>query len=230
MSWWETWFGEEYLELYPHRDEDAARREAAFALERLDPEPGPLLDLCCGRGLHSIPLLERGIKAVGLDWSAPLLTIARAHRKDFAVARGDMRQLPFLAGSFRSVVNFFTSFGYFLRETENAAVVSEIERVLMRGGRFLCDTFGLQSVLAGLVPQETFGTGERQYRVTRRWNDATRRIEKEIEVRRAGSTAVFTESVRAYTAEELCGLLSGAGLSVEGLWGDFDGRPHTPDS
>lgn len=230
MSWWETWFGEEYLELYPHRDEEAARREARFALERLDSQPGPLLDLCCGRGLHSIPLLERGIRAVGLDWSAPLLTLARARRPDFAAVRGDMRQLPFVSGTFRSVVNFFTSFGYFLRETENAGVVAEIERVLARGGRFLCDTFGLQHVMARLVAEETFGSGERQYRVTRRWNGAARRIEKEIEVRRAGSTATFRESVRAYTSEELCGLFSGAGLRVEGLWGDFDGRPHSPDS
>jgi ubiquinone/menaquinone biosynthesis C-methylase UbiE len=230
MSWWETWFGEEYLELYPHRDEEAARRETEFALARLPDDPGPLLDLCCGRGLHSIPLLERGVKAVGLDWSAPLLTLARSRHENFAAVRGDMRQLPFAAGAFRSVVNFFTSFGYFLRETENAAVLSEIERVLTRGGRFLCDTFGLAQVLATLVPEQSFGSGDRHYRVTRHWNADTRRIEKQIEVRRAGSTATFRESVRAYPAEELCALLSGAGLRIDGLWGDFDGRPHAPDA
>ena len=53
MTWWESWFGEEYLELYPHRDLASARREVAFALARLDPEPMPLLDLCCGSGRHS---------------------------------------------------------------------------------------------------------------------------------------------------------------------------------
>jgi SAM-dependent methyltransferase len=230
MSWWETWFGEEYLELYPHRDEQAARRETEFALARLSPAPGPLLDLCCGRGLHSIPLRERGVVAVGLDFSAPLLTLARARRPDLAAVRGDMRELPFASAAFRSVVNFFTSFGYFLRETENAAVVAEIERVLVRGGRFLCDTFGLSQALACLVPEESFGSGDRHYRVTRHWNAETRRIEKQIEIRRAGSTATFRESVRAYTAEELCGLLSGAGLRIEGLWGDFDGRPHTAEA
>ena len=31
MTWWESWFGEEYLELYPHRDLASARREVAFA-------------------------------------------------------------------------------------------------------------------------------------------------------------------------------------------------------
>src|SRR5512147_2393685 len=47
MTWWEAWFGEEYLDLYPHRDLDSARREAAFALAHL-PRAAPLLDLCCG--------------------------------------------------------------------------------------------------------------------------------------------------------------------------------------
>src|SRR5206468_12652046 len=36
MTWWESWFGEEYLELYPHRDLESARREVAFALARLE--------------------------------------------------------------------------------------------------------------------------------------------------------------------------------------------------
>ena len=31
MTWWESWFGEEYLDLYPHRDVASARHEAACA-------------------------------------------------------------------------------------------------------------------------------------------------------------------------------------------------------
>src|SRR4029078_10114373 len=78
MTWWESWFGEEYLELYPHRDLASARREAAFALARLDPEPMPLLDLCCGSGRHSTRFAEKGFAPVGLDYSAQLLDLARA--------------------------------------------------------------------------------------------------------------------------------------------------------
>ena len=48
--WWESWFGEEYLDLYPHRDLESARREVQFALAHLPCSPTPLLDLCCGSG------------------------------------------------------------------------------------------------------------------------------------------------------------------------------------
>lgn len=230
MTWWESWFGEEYLDLYPHRDLASARREAAFALEHLPARPTPLLDLCCGSGRHSLPLAEAGCPPVGLDYSAPLLNLAQRRNPDLPLVRGDMRALPFRDGCFRAVVNFFTSFGYFLGEVENVAVVGEIERVLEGGGAFLCDTFGRDAVLTRLVPEEHRFCGDREYRIRRWWNAGSARLEKEIEVRRAGSTEIFRESVRAYTADELVALLQGAGLRVEATWGDFDAAPVGPDS
>ena len=230
MAWWESWFGEEYLELYPHRDLDSARREVSFALARLGSEPMPLLDLACGLGLHALRFAEKGVPPVGLDYSAPLLELARARNDSLPLVRGDMRSLPFRDGSFSSVVNFFTSFGYFLRETDNVAVVAEIERVLAPRGRFLCDTFGRDYVIARLIPEESRASAGREYRIRRWWNPETLRVEKEIEVRRGGSTETFRESVRAYTAEELAEMLREAGLTVEATWGDFDGSAWTAQS
>ena len=87
------------------------------------------------------PSPKRGWPPIGLDYSAPLLDLARRRDRHLFLVRGDMRSLPFSDGSFAAVVNFFTSFGYFLRESENVSVVAEIERVLRPGGAFLCDTF-----------------------------------------------------------------------------------------
>jgi len=230
MTWWESWFGEEYLDLYPHRDRDSARREAAFAAARLAPRAAPMLDLCCGAGRHFPFFRELGIAPIGLDYSAPLLELARARAGTQALVRGDMRWLPFSDGAFASVVNFFTSFGYFVAEPDNAGVVAEIARVLSPGGRVLCDTFGLAHVLARLVPEESRSSADREYRIRRWWNAGARRVEKEIEVRRGGSTEIFRESVRAYTASELAGLFEAAGLRVEATWGDFDGTPIGCDS
>lgn len=230
MTWWMSWFGEEYLELYPHHDVASARREVAFALAHLDPDPMPILDLCCGAGRHSLRFAEKGFSPVGLDYSAPSLELARGRGPDLRLVRGDMRSLPFAGRAFRSVVNFFTSFGYFLRETDNVAVVAEIERVLAPGGRFLCDTFGRDYVIARLIEEENRSTGEREYHIRRRWNPETRRVEKEIEVRHGASTAAFRESVRAYTVEELTAMFDGAGLAVEAAWGDFEGGPAGSDS
>jgi len=230
MTWWESWFGEEYLDLYPHRDLAAARREAAFALAHLPARPAPVLDLCCGTGRHSIPLAEAGAPPVGLDYSAPLLDLARRRDRHTLLVRGDMRALPFHDASFRTVVNFFTSFGYFRTESENRAVIEEIERVLRPGGVFLCDTFGRDHVLARLVPEERCSRGGKEFRIRRSWDPSTSRLEKEIEVRRAGSSELFRESVRAYSPEELVALLERAGLCVASVWGDFDESPLGPDS
>ena len=230
MTWWESWFGEEYLDLYPHRDVDSARREAAFALAHLPARRAPLLDLCCGSGLHSVPFAEAGLPPIGLDYSAPLLHLARRRNPRLGLVRGEMRSLPFPDGTFAAVVNFFTSFGYFLRESENVAVVTEIERVLRPGGAFLCDTFARDWVLERLVPEERRRCGEKEYTIRRSWNPETQRIEKEIEVRREGSTEIFRESVRAYAANELVTLFCRSGLPVEATWGDFDGSPAGPDS
>jgi ubiquinone/menaquinone biosynthesis C-methylase UbiE len=230
VPWWESWFGEEYLELYPHRDLASARREAAFALARLDPSPEPLLDLCCGSGRHSLRFAEKGLRPFGLDYSTPLLELARSRDGNLRLVRGDMRRLPFAEGAFRSVVNFFTSFGYFMREEDNFAVITEIVRVLAVGGRFLCDTFGPEWVTSRLVPEENRSTADREYRIRRRWNCETRRVEKEIEVRRGGSVEIFRESVRAYSPEELAALIRDAGLVCEKMWGDFDGSPVGPES
>src|SRR5262245_16998581 len=230
MTWWESWFGEEYLDLYPHRDADSARREAAFALAHLPGTRAPLLDLCCGSGRHSVQFAEAGVPPVGLDYSPPLLHLARRRHPRLALVRGDMRALPFPDGVFAAVVNFFTSFGYFLRETENVAVVGEIERVLRGGGAFLCDTFARDWVLARLVEKESRRCGEKEYTIRRSWNAGTQRIEKEIEVRREGSTEIFRESVRAYGADELVDIFCRAGLPVEATWGDFDGSPAGADS
>ncbi len=225
MTWWESWFGEEYLDLYPHRDLDAARREVSFALDKLAPRPTPMLDLCCGAGRHIPFFLELGVNPIGLDYSAPLLDLARARFGPLRLVRADMRWLPFSDRAFQSVVNFFTSFGYFVGDADNAAVVSEIARVLARGGRVLCDTFGLEHVLGRLVPEERRSSSGREYRIRRWWSPESRRVEKQIEVSRGGSTETFRESVRAYSAAELTTLFEAAGLRVDATWGDFDGSP-----
>ncbi|HVD04570.1 MAG TPA: class I SAM-dependent methyltransferase, partial [Gemmatimonadaceae bacterium] len=99
-DWYEEWFGEEYLALYPHRDDEEAREVAALIAGRIDvPAGAPALDLGCGSGRHQRALAERWW-TVGLDLSHPLLHVARGEDRNAALVRADMRQLPFAGGSF----------------------------------------------------------------------------------------------------------------------------------
>ena len=228
--WYASWFGEEYLALYPERDDREAALQAAFAIEVLQPYASRgasgYLDLACGTGRHAVVLADEH-PVVGLDLSLPLLGTARSRPADgrTSYARGDMRRLPFRDASFGAVVNFFTSFGYFEDVQDDARVLSEIHRVLAPGGAFLSDMFNSERVIATLASlEEKYLEGERVL-IRRRYDPTTRRVEKEIEMGREGSRRTFREAVRAYREDELAALHESAGFRVAASFGDFDGSP-----
>lgn len=229
MAWYKEWFGEEYLELYSHRDEPEAEEHVAFVAARLGGRPRSVLDLACGAGRHTAALRQRGYRALGVDLSLTLL----ARRRAPALPRvaGDMRCLPFAAGSFDWVLNFFTSFGYFESERENFQVLEEIVRVLASGGRFLIDILNPAPALAALKPRETLERDGRRVEIER-WYDANlQRINKRINVTVPGQPPRrFLESVRTYQPEEVTIGLRWAGLDVESLFGNFSGDPYERDS
>ena len=132
-EWFEQWFGEEYHVLYPHRDEEEARRAVAL-VQRAAPwaEGDRVLDLACGAGRHAAELERLGARVVGFDLSPSMLHRARAGVRG-PLVRGDMRALPFRAGSFALAVNLFTSFGYFRDDKEHGLVVRQVVDSLRPG-------------------------------------------------------------------------------------------------
>jgi SAM-dependent methyltransferase len=153
-----------------------------------------------------------------------VLALARAALGESArLVRADMRMLPF-AMCFDAVVNFFTSFGYFLDPRENERAAQEMARVLKPGGRFLVDHVNAAYIEQHLVPQSV-----REYNgytiKERRWIDRERRrVNKTTVVTSAtGEPETVTESVQLYTAREFRSLLGRAGLVVDNVCGDYSG-------
>ncbi len=232
MAWYEEWFGQEYLELYSHRDVEEAERHTDF-VERVllegPPEkarPRAVLDLACGAGRHTLALRARGYRTLGLDLSLTLLNQPPA----FPRVAGDIRRLPFTAASFDWVLNFFTSFGYFDDERENFRVLEEIARVLVPGGRFLIDLFNRDRVIAGLVPNETRELNGGVAEIERWFDRRTERVNKRIRIRTGGRERSFVESVRAYSEPEVTIGLRWAGLELDRLFGSFGGESFGPNS
>ncbi len=230
MAWYKEWFGEEYLELYAHRDAGEADRHLEFVERYLAPhhkQPRAVLDLACGAGRHTRALRQRGYPTHGIDLSLTLL----AHPPRVPNAAGDMRRLPFRDGSFDWVLNFFTSFGYFEQERENFRVLEEIVRVLSPGGRFLIDFLNKDVVLANLKAREEQEIAGRKVSIERWYDEATRRINKRMHLETPGQTArTYLESVRAYSRDEVTIGSRWAGLSVDALYGSFQGEPFDRDS
>lgn len=229
-QWYEESFGEDYLIVYKHRNQQDASKEVEQAAKWLDLNRDDLiLDLCCGMGRHSISLKKMGYQVAGLDLSEVLLKKALEQSADLAIPfiRADMRMLPFVDGSFDVVLNLFTSFGYFKEEADNERVLSEIARVLKPGGRFLIDFLNRASVEKNLVP-------ESRRQVDGRWIKEKRWIEgdfvcKSIELSDERGKRTYQERVKMYDYEQLISMLEKYSLKHKQVYSDFDGEPYSPE-
>ena len=123
------------------------RRVADLARVR----PGDIvLDVCCGTGDIAFELARRGAQVTGLDFSEPMLTVARGRMKkaewrmkngagpEPVFLQGDALKLPFADGSFDVV-----TVGYGLRNLADwQAGLREMVRVARPGGRLVVLEFG----------------------------------------------------------------------------------------
>ncbi len=225
-EWYRDWFGEEYLALYPHRDEDEAKVGVELLVRALGRPSERVLDLACGAGRHLLEFKRLGIQAVGLDLSMALLRQAKAGEASLLLVEGDMRHLPFADGSFQVVTNFFTSFGYFSRPADDLQVLSEIRRVLRSDGAFMLDFLNADRVRRALVPRDERSLGERRVVQERRLEDDGKVVVKDIRIYERGRTepsSTFHERVRLYEPSELIEMLASAGLEPNSTYGDYEG-------
>ncbi|MBI4448062.1 methyltransferase domain-containing protein [Candidatus Woesearchaeota archaeon] len=98
------------------------------------PKKGLVLDEGCGVGQYTICLSKLGFKSVGIDFSTPLLKIAKKNRMknrcDYELASGDITNLPFKSSTFTIVVS--AGIIEHFKNTETA--IQECGRVLKSGG------------------------------------------------------------------------------------------------
>src|SRR5437867_7650914 len=72
-EWFKQWFGEEYHDLYAHRDEADARRVVALIRNVVPWSAGDrILDLACGPGRHAAALAHYGGGGGGGRWGASI--------------------------------------------------------------------------------------------------------------------------------------------------------------
>ncbi|MCU1348619.1 MAG: SAM-dependent methyltransferase [Acidobacteria bacterium] len=226
MAWYQEWFGEEYLELYSHRDENEARQQISFFIDQIGPVRGPILDLACGTGRHIQELQGAGYHAVGCDLSYTLLRTGINDYGAMPVARADMRVLPFGTGALAGLVNFFTSFGYFASEDENQQVVREMARVLASGAPFLFDYLNVHRELDQLVKRETRETPSGPVQIERWFDSSDRSFNKRMTI----GHRRYLERVRGYDLAEISAMFATSNLTIRAAFGDFDGSPFSNTS
>jgi SAM-dependent methyltransferase len=226
-EWFEEWFGEEYLQLYPHRDQAEADRAVALVARATGLRPGwRVLDVGCGAGRHARAFRAVRARCVGLDLSRTLLRIARGVT-DAPLVRADMRELPIRPGSMDLTVSLFTSFGYFESDDEHARALSEMAGTLRPGGWFVIDFLNPSEVRGRLVARELVPVTGGVMDVARSVSPDGHYVCKTI-VTPDGRK--FVERVRLFEPAEISAMLSDAGIDVRHRFGDYDAGPLRPGS
>jgi ubiquinone/menaquinone biosynthesis C-methylase UbiE len=107
--------------------------ESRLLLEMAQPSQGELiLDAGCGTGVFTLDLIAAGSAIIGLELSLPMLQRAgkKAAGATFRMVQGDMRQLPFVDGSFDKTISVTAI--EFLEDARGG--VAELFRVTKPGG------------------------------------------------------------------------------------------------
>jgi SAM-dependent methyltransferase len=228
-EWFETWFDEDYAQLYSHRDEEEARVAMECAL-RVAPElaEGPVLDLACGSGRHLEILRRANPLAFGMDLSMTLLGMAPSGLRPWLL-RGDMRRLPVRAGVLSGICLWFTPFGYFSDE-ENRALMLNLGQLLRHGGVLVMDYLNADLVARTLIPEDSAEWGSVSAQ-NRRSIEGHRLVKRMLLTHRdTGARRDIIESVRLYSPFELQELAARAGLHLRSVMGTYAGEAFTADS
>jgi len=233
MSWFEDWFDSPlYEKLYANRDEKEARQLIALLEKTLNlGNCSGILDLGCGRGRHAINLARRGYQVTGIDLSEAAIKTARAKAK-----REDLKNIRFLVRDMRrplpetfdAIVNLFTTFGYFERDSENTEVLDSIVQMLEPGGIFVLDYMNSERVKKSYKPNDRGRFRDIEYTVTRYIEN--RAIIKDIEFSGGPIDGVrtYSEHVKLYDLEWFKREFAKRNLEIDHLYGDYLGSAFDP--
>jgi SAM-dependent methyltransferase len=214
--------------------------------------PGPVLELGCGTGRITLPLVQAGAVVWGIDASLPMLRVlkrkAAAELSTEQQARlhlccQDMRRAAF-ATRFAYIFCAHSTFSYLVDEADQLAVLHMVHAHLAPAGRFLLDMFVPDPVIMGL-PDNAVIHDYRRLRADGSILERNKTIAKNVVpgvnittryyrlLNRDGvQTGAFTttDRIRYFYPEDLERLFCRAGFEVVDVKGGFSGAPLGPRS
>ena len=202
-------------------------------------QDGLVLDLGCGTGTMTELLAADGYDMIGVDNSEDMLELAMEKRvqsgQDILYLLQDMREFE-LYGTVRAVISICDSINYILESEELLRVFQLVNNYLDPGGIFLFDLntiYKYETLLADHSfsenREECSFIWENEYDQEKRLNayELTLFVKEEEELYRKYEETHFQ---RAYSVEEIKGLLEEAGMEYLGVFEAFTEEKPKTDS
>jgi SAM-dependent methyltransferase len=197
---------------------------------------GDVLELACGTGRIAIPLAQQGIAVTGLDYSKPMLDLARKKAKEKKVqiqwVPGDMRSFD-LKRKFGTVLLLYNALWHLHELSDLERCLACVRRHLKPGGVFILDVFTPSFAYLTRDPNLRYPaysyvdpqTGELvKFTESYRYEPDTQMARA---VRYLGETdqVVGGVNLRMYFPRELDALLKYNGLAIQNKYGSWDREP-----
>jgi len=234
------WFDDESIwsDLYPFTFPESAFAVAEEQVEKIlrltGVGGGKVLDLCCGPGRHAVALAKRGFAVTAVDRTRFRLEHARTRvgqanlSAEFVLE--DMRRFSRPA-TFDLIINFFTSFGYFVDQADDLRVLERVRENLKPGGVFVLEMVSKERLARSFqaTTSRELPNGDLLFERHEIVDDWTR-VRNRWTLMRAGSMRTFEFTHRIYSGQEMKDLLASAGLAGPRLYGDLDGGSYGFDA
>lgn len=210
---------------------------------------GKVLELGCGTGRITLPLLRDGLEVVAVDSSAKMLEVLEAkarktlspdERKRLVIKHANMRDFV-SKERFSLILCPFCAFTYLVDRTDQTALLDRVKMHLSDAGVFILDSFiPKYDVLSKQGPVESFdyervlddGTILRRRKIitqnlTDQINDVTRIYEFYDRSQRLLKTVRTQERIRYTFKNELEYLLAHNGFDVLHVYGNYHSSPYS---
>ena len=233
-DWLLSYFNADYQHFVLEQiSRERTERQVCTLLRRLPPpQAGPLLDLGCGLGRHALALAAHGYQVTGRDLVPSFVEAAQQQAFEanlpvrFQV--GDMRTLAD-PPTFAAVLFFWSSFGYFSDE-ENQATLDGTARALLPNGLLFLDLENRERILRHFQRDswQRCGSGwmlERNRFLLAGDTLITRKIYLD-----ASGCREAERRLKLYPLATVRRMLKQAGLAVEEVLGGEEGEPYCLES
>jgi SAM-dependent methyltransferase len=188
-----------------------------------------ILDLCCGKGRHSLEFSRRAFDVIGVDRTAAYIEKARSEAEKLHLNAtfmlGDMREYC-MPNSFDVIMNLFGSFGYFEDPEDDRKVVANMYTSLRAGGQFLIETAGKEIQARNFQERDWSEAGDLLILSEKKPSQNWGRIETRWIVIQGPKRVEYQVSVHSYSAVELSSLLFDCGFPQVRVYGSLDGTEY----